>query len=186
MLNANRLSDRFCLSDLRRLGCWFLIVLGLVVNAPRAGAASPALLDYFHACGIGDDAFARFSDDRQIADEELGVIRCIAVRLRDLPDRLAPAHDAARDLGGRRRSGGRRKASHARRGEEPAWADVRTARFRRVRGARAGPGRRAALDDAPLTLSEYPHRAVVYVAEMPAKLQRRQSPVSGWNWTGSS
>ena len=56
-------------------------------------------MDYFRACGIGDDAFAKFSDDRQIADEELGVIRRIAVRLRDCPidrlQRMTPPETAA-------------------------------------------------------------------------------------------
>ena len=68
---------------------WLLVALGLAVIVPRADAAEPSLLDYFQACGIGDDAFAKFADDRQIADEELDVIRRIAVRLRDCPaDRL--------------------------------------------------------------------------------------------------
>ena len=161
------------LDTLRRGCCWLLLALGLAVNVPRADAAGPGLLDYFRACGIGDDAFARFADDRQIADEELDVIRRIAVRLRDCPaDRLQ--HDAARDrpmaITRRRQSGDRRKASLARGGQGPAWADVRTPRFRRVRGIRGGPGGEP-LWRCTVTLSEYPHRAVVYVAEVPEKLR---------------
>ena len=37
-------------------------------------------MQYFRACGIGDDAWTKFSDKRQIAAEELDVIRRIAVR----------------------------------------------------------------------------------------------------------
>ena len=69
-----------------RRGCrWLLVALGLVAIAPRVDAAGPNLLDYFRACGVGDEAFARFADDRQIAGEELDVIRRIAIRLRDCP-----------------------------------------------------------------------------------------------------
>jgi hypothetical protein len=170
MINASRLSDCFCLPDLRRLGCWFPIVLGLVVNAPRAGAASPALLDYFHACGIGDDAFARFSDDRQVADEELGVIRCIAVRLRDLPidwlRRMTPPEISATD--GDRAVAGRLPT--------PNEAKSQRGRMFALQGSVMSVEPVRDPDAEPLwrctvTLSENPHRAVVYVAKMPAKLQ---------------
>jgi len=170
MFNASRLSDLFCLSDLRRLGCGCLIVLELVANAPRSGAASLTLLDYFHACGISDDAFVRFSDDRQIADEELGVIRCIAVRLRDLPiDRLrsmTPPEISAAD--GDRAVAGRLPA--------PSEAKSHRGRMFAFQGSVMSVEPVQDPDAERLwrctvALSENPHRAVVYVAEMPAKLQ---------------
>ncbi len=60
--------------------CRLLIALALLLILARADAAEPSLTDYFRAWGIGDDAFAKFSDDRQVTDDELGVIRRIAVR----------------------------------------------------------------------------------------------------------
>ena len=90
MLNAGRLSKPLCVAIARR-GCWLPVALALAAIAPRAEAAGPGLLDYFRACGIGDDAFARFSDDRQVAAEELNVIRRIAVRCAT-GRRTAPTH----------------------------------------------------------------------------------------------
>ncbi len=82
---------------------WLLIAVGLVLGTRHAEADGPTLLHYLHACGIGDEAFAKFADDREIAADELDVIRRIALRLRDCPaDRLeqlmlqeapAPGHD---------------------------------------------------------------------------------------------
>jgi hypothetical protein len=73
-----------------RLACVLLAALVFTLMPANVGAATPGLIDYLHACGIGNDAFARFSDDRQIADVELDVIRRIAIRLRDCPpERLA-------------------------------------------------------------------------------------------------
>ena len=164
--------------------------LGLAVIVPRADAAGPGLLDYFQACGIGDDAFAKFADDRQIADEELDVIRRIAVRLRDCPaDRL---QRMTAEIRGRRHRAAA-KASLARRGQGPAWADVRTPRFPRVRGACGGPGRRAALAM---------HRDAFSARHLPAlrisppgrglrgrgagKTSRRRHRSARGDWTGSS
>ena len=62
-----------------------IAIFGLSLYAMTARAAAPALGDYLRACGIGDSDFARFSDDRQMADEELDVVRRIAERLRDCP-----------------------------------------------------------------------------------------------------
>ena len=77
--------EPFQVALFRHACCWLLIALGLEMNVPGAGAAGPDLLDYLQACGIGDEDFAKFADDRQIADEELDVIRRIALRLRDCP-----------------------------------------------------------------------------------------------------
>ena len=180
MPNAHRFSSLVS-EAMRRCGCcWLLIVLGPVVGSPRADAAGPTLLDYFQACGIDDDAFAKFADDRQIADDELGVIRCIAVRLRDCPmDRLrhmtSPENSAA---------DGNRAATE--RFPTPAEAKSRRGRMFELQGSFVSAEPVVAPDSEPLwrctitltpgagTLpasSEYPHRAVVYVAELPEKLR---------------
>ena len=86
MLNAIRLTQFLTLDLLRFFGCGILTVLWLVIGFLEADASETSLPDYLRTCGIGDDAFARFSDDRQIAEDELDVIRCLAVRLRDCPN----------------------------------------------------------------------------------------------------
>ena len=84
-------AERLYAAIVRGRCCRLLIALALLLILARADAAEPSLTDYFRAWGIGDDAFAKFSDDRQVTDDELGVIRRIAVRLRDCPpDRLQP------------------------------------------------------------------------------------------------
>jgi hypothetical protein len=60
-------------------------LLSLLLSGTPARAAAPSLGDYLRTCGIGDKDFARFSDDRQMADEELDVVCRIAFRLRDCP-----------------------------------------------------------------------------------------------------
>jgi hypothetical protein len=60
-------------------------LLSLSLTGTTAPAAAPSLADYLRACGIGDSDLARFSDDRQMADEELDVVHRLAVRLRDCP-----------------------------------------------------------------------------------------------------
>ncbi len=60
-------------------------LLSLLLNGTPAQPSVPSLSDYLRACGIGDKDFARFSDDRQMADAELDVVRRLAVRLRDCP-----------------------------------------------------------------------------------------------------
>ena len=63
--------------------CCFLVCAGK--HGEQRRSAAPTLRDYLRACGIGDSDFARFADDRQMADEELDVVRRIAIRLRDCP-----------------------------------------------------------------------------------------------------
>jgi len=169
MLNLGNLFNPCCLAILLRAGCRFLIALAFVAAVARMDAAEPTLLDYFHACGIGDDAFATFSDDRQIADEELAVIRSIATRLRDCPadrlQRLAPPEVPAAD--------GQRAA-----GRLPAPAEAKSQRGRmwELQGSLASVQRVQDPDAEPLwrcevKLSDHTRRAVVYVAEMPEKLR---------------
>ena len=62
-----------------------IAIFGLSLCEMPVRAAAPALGDYLRACGIGNKDFARFSDDRQMADEELDAVRRMAVRLRDCP-----------------------------------------------------------------------------------------------------
>ena len=51
----------------RQACCGLLATVGLAVHVSRADAAGPGLLDYFCACGIGENDFAKFADDRQVA-----------------------------------------------------------------------------------------------------------------------
>jgi hypothetical protein len=60
-------------------------MLSLLLNGVPAPPPAPALRDYLRACGISDGDFARFGDDRQMADEEIDVVRRVAARLRDCP-----------------------------------------------------------------------------------------------------
>ena len=89
----------------------------------RTCSPRPRLRDYLRACGIGDTDFARFADDRQMADEEVDVVRRIAVRLRDCPaDSLRRL--MAAELGG---DNGRESA------EVPSRADAKEHRGQAVR-----------------------------------------------------
>jgi hypothetical protein len=114
-------------------------------------------MDYFHACGIGGEALARFSDDRQIAEEELGAIRSVAVRLRDCPpDRLEGL------IRGEISAADRKLPS-------PAQAKGQRGRMFKVQSTVASMEPVADPDAEPLwrytvTLSERPYRAVVYAA----------------------
>ncbi len=176
MLNASRLLKHLDVAILPR-GCfWLLIAVGLVVIVPGADAAAPSLLDYFQACGIGPDAFAKFSDDRQIADQELDVIRRIAVRLRDCPTHRLERM-VSQEMSG---SGGHAAAESNRAAAErlssPAEAEGQRGRMFEVRGSIASVEPVEDPDGEPLwrctvTLTEDPHRAVVYVAELPEKLR---------------
>jgi hypothetical protein len=62
-----------------------IALAGLSLNGTPARAANTLLTDYLRTCGISDADFARFSDDRQMADEEIDVVRRLAIRLRDCP-----------------------------------------------------------------------------------------------------
>lgn len=171
--------EHFCLAILRRCYCGLLLALGLVMIVPRADAVGPGLLDYFHECGIGHDAFAKFADDRQIADEEFDVIRRIAVRLRDCPavgqvanlSCFRPAGDLPQ-VAGRLSSPAEAKGQRGQRfefegsivsvesvedqGGEPLWrCSVKLDRSAGVTPAS----------------SDYPRRAVVYVADVAKKLR---------------
>ncbi len=158
MLNAGRLTKRFNVAVLRRGFCWLLIALALAATVPPADAAGPGLLHYFRACGIGDDAFARFADDRQVADEEFDVIRRIAVRCA-----------TARQIGcGALPPGAGRLPS-------PAEAKGQRGRMFELQGSLASVESVEGQEGEPLwrctlALSEYPHRAVIYAAEVPARL----------------
>lgn len=160
------------LSILRR-GCRLLLTaLALTAVLPRAGAAELGLLDYFQACGIGADAFAKFADDRQVADEELDVIRRIAVRLRDCPaDRLQRMT--------------RQEKSSAGRLPLPAEAKDQRGQVFQLQGSVASVKPVADQGGEPLwqctvTLdgsvgvspasSKHPNRAVVYAARLPGAL----------------
>ena len=59
--------EHFDVVIVRRSCRGLLIALAWAAVAARANAAEPGLLDYFQACGIGGDAFAKFADDRQMA-----------------------------------------------------------------------------------------------------------------------
>jgi len=165
MLNPRDLLKPFCLVILLRGGCWSLIASTVVVGATRNDAAGRTLLDYFHACGIADDAFARFADDRQIAEDELAVIRSIAVRLRDCPvDRLRRMIPS----GGSGLGAGTLPT--------PAEAKGQRGRMLGLEGSVISVEIVPSPDADPLwrcqvRISEYPHRAVVYVAEFPEKAQ---------------
>ena len=58
MFNPSHVFQLVSVTIMRCGCCSLLIASGLVVKTPQADAAGPDLLDYFHACGIGDDAFA--------------------------------------------------------------------------------------------------------------------------------
>ncbi len=140
---------------------WFLFALGLELIVSRADAAGPSVLNYLQACGIGTDAFAKFADDRQIAEEELDVIRRIAIRLRDCPaDRLQ--HTAQQD------------------------ASFQRGRMYELQGSIASVEPVEDQGDGPLwrctmTLSESSQRAMVYVAAMPERLRHPEYRVPGSN-----
>ena len=152
-----------------RTRCCCLIALGLVVIVPRADAAGPDLLAYFQACGIGADAFAKFADDRQIADDELDVIRRIAVRLRDFSavgqNANLPNFRQADNLS---RIAGRLPSPTEAKGQRGRLFEVQgpVASLEPVNDQGGEP-----LWRCTMTLSEYPHRAVVYVAEVPERLR---------------
>ncbi len=137
--------------------CWLPLLLVLVASVSRADAAGPNLMDYFHACGIGGEALARFSDDRQIAEEELGVIRSIAVRLRDCPpSRLEDLIQGEISVADRKLP-------------SPAEAKGQRGRMFKVQGTVTSVEPVADPDAESLwrytvTLSERPYRAVVYLA----------------------
>ena len=176
MLNASRLYELSCVAQFRRACGGLLIALGLAVNLPTADAAGAGLLDYFRACGIGDDAFAKFADDRQIADEELDVIRRIAVRLRDCPaDRLERMTPQAIASAGNNAAAGSNRAT-AKGLPSPAEAKDQRGRMFHLQGSVASLESVEVPEGEPLwrctvTLSEYPHRAVVYAAEVPEGLR---------------
>jgi len=161
MRNARRLSELDCR--------WFLLALGLMAGVSRADTAGPGLLDYLRACGIGDDAFARFADDRQIAAEELDVIRRIAVRLRDCPElgRIAnlPIVGKAGNL------------PHV--GEKlPSAAEAKSQRGRmfQLQGSVVSVEPVEDPNSEPLwrctlAMTESPRRVVVYVADLTEKLR---------------
>ena len=167
--DVGRLSKSPCVPLVRRGYCLLSVALGLLLIAPRADAAGPGLLQYFRACGIGDDAFAEFADDRQVADAELDVIRRIAVRLRDCPiDRLRGM--MLREIsvaGGNPTAAGRLPS--------PAEAKGQRGRMYELQGSLLAVEPVADQDGEPLwrctvRLSGYPRRAVVYVAQQPEKL----------------
>jgi hypothetical protein len=145
-----------------RRGCYgfvFLLERGAISSCLHA--AETTLLDYFHACGIGDDAFARFSDGRQMADDELDVIRRIAVRLRD-----CPADSFAR-LASRQESASGR-TGHAI-NTFPAPAEARNHRGQRFHLQGTLVSTEPVEDDGSdllwrytLTQFEFPRRAIVY------------------------
>ncbi len=155
--------------------CWLLLALALeVVVSGTEEAAGPSLADYFRACGIGDDAFAKFADDRQVADEELDVIRRIAVRLRDcragqignlpcfrqvgaLPHVLPSPAEAKGQRGRMLELQGSLAAVEPveDQGGEPLWRCTVT----------------LALAGSLSASGESPRRAVVYAAEVPEKLR---------------
>ena len=139
--------------------CCALIVLVLTAAPARADAIS--LRDYFRACGIGDDDFARFSDDRQMADEELDVLRRIAVRLRDCPaDSLSRMMASNSAIPPRAEAGGRRgQPLHVRGDVESIEAVTQV-----VAGGAVEP-----LLRCTLRRDASPHRAMIYVAELPEK-----------------
>jgi hypothetical protein len=142
--------------------CWLLVAAGMTTCGSPAGATEPGLLDYFQACGIGSDAFAKLSDDRQISDEELDVIRRVAVRLHDCPaDRLRSlAHEVSTAA------------------KLPALAEAKDARGRMfsLQGTIESVAPVEGPDSEPLwrctvALSAYSRRVVVYVAGLPGKLR---------------
>jgi hypothetical protein len=150
------------LFQLANLHCLLLLGLGLGVIVSPAQAAEPGLLDYLRAGGIGGDAFAKFSDDRQIANEELEIIRRIAVRLRDCP---------SGPLGGMLHK-------QAATGRLPALAEAKAARGRtcELHGTIESVEPIAEPGCEPLwrcvvSLSADPRRAAVYVAQLPERLR---------------
>ncbi len=158
------MTQRFCVALLRHAFCCLLTALGLVGSAPLVAAAEPSLLDYLHACGIGDGAFAKFADDRQIATEEIDVICRIAVRLRDCPpdrlERMIPSGSAAARL------------------PAPAEAKGQRGRVFHLQGSLASAEPVQDPDREPLwrctvALNEFPRRAVLYVTDLPEKLRTR-------------
>ena len=135
--------------------------MALATIVSRAEALEPSVLDYLHACGIGEEAFAKFSDDRQIAAEELDAIRRIAVRLRDCPaDRLQRM--MLPEISAAERSGTRLRVA-------PAEAKRQRGRVCQLQGSLASVERVDDQNGEPLwrcsvTLSDSPQRAVVYTA----------------------
>ena len=160
---------------IHRRGCfWLLLALGLAAIVPRAVAAGPGLLDYFQACGVGDDAFAKFADDRQIAEEELDVIRRIAVRLRDCPaERLQRMMRQDAEKRGR---GDTESASVSASPRLRVPVSFRRGQMFELQGSLVSvepvedPGGDP-LWRCVVALSESSHRAVVYVAEAPERLR---------------
>jgi hypothetical protein len=151
-------------------GChWLLPAVGLILVVAQADAAQldrsisgATLLDYLHACGIGDEAFAKFNDDRQIAAEELDVIRRIAVRLRDCPPggQIAnlPGSLQVGNLPRVAEAQGKRGRSVELQGDVVSVEPVED------------PGREP-LWRCIVTSAALPGRVVVYVAELPEKLR---------------
>ena len=149
--------------------------MALAIGASRTAAAGPALVDYLRACGIGDEAFARFADDRQIADVELEVVRRIAVRLRDCPaDVLGRMATGMLPAGG---DGTAADAGHAAstRLPQPAEAKMQRARTFEIEGSLASVEPVKDGDETlwrcGLTLTGSPRQAVVYAAEVSAALR---------------
>jgi hypothetical protein len=181
------------------LSC-LLFAIGTAMAIAPARAAPPVLRDYLRACGISDADFARFDDDRQMADEELDVVRRIAVRLRDGPaDALhrmtAPEPGGNSQLSPEIPS---RAGAKEHRGQparlrgrvesiepvvETGWHVPELAKgvvIGQTRPSleaqgRATPGSTVAAEPiwrCVITSEDRPHRAIVYAAEMPAELRR--------------
>jgi hypothetical protein len=169
MFNSNHFPTVAQALVLRQVIFCLLLLSGLAANASQCHAAAPTLADYLHACGIGEDVWAKFSDDRQLAGEEMDVVGRLAVRLRDCPaDRLrrlmweVPVGEGGRAI----------KTSLP----LPAEARARRGQPVRLQGAldsvepmegRAGEP----LWRCTLTLPQPPYHALVYAADVPERLR---------------
>jgi hypothetical protein len=122
-------------------------LLSMLLNSAPTQPAGPSLRDYLRACGIADNDFARFSDDRQMADEELDVVRRIAMRLRDCP------------AGALRRMTSQQTA--------PSVSKYQRGQVLRLLGRLESVEQAAdSLWRCTLTSETLPHRAIVYVGQV--------------------
>lgn len=150
--------------------CWLILAMGIAVTNTPALAAEPTVRDYLQMCSIGDSDFGRFADDRQMAGDELEIVRRIVVRLRDCPADSLRRWIAA-ELGG-----GNGDPPPA----VPSPTDAKEHRGRpaRLRGRIESIERVRETDAVTeplwrciLASDERPHRAIVYLAQIHKGLQ---------------